>query len=557
MNFSNHNISNNGGVCTVSVKRIFDRIYCTKNSCGEKIDEKEETNLIDDITKDCLFNSSNDAFIINENIITVQPQKPGAIERETTITANYENETISDVIYQDRGGIITSSYELQFINGYKNNILHFKNSIPAYERIQIVSKKFVYIDGKYNNVFVNDRLKVESDSKWVSCSVLKSNDSISLLIKTLETNNNKNESRNGNITIRCIDNPSLLLTLTVIQPPLKVLNENYKCEFIGGGEYTTDEIDNNEFFFEPFKMLTYENGDKEKALLGDDIKIKCSYISSNDELFNVKSISKNGSKYFVNFNNLSLYSIENISLELNLLFYKDDKKIFESNKGNIIVKGNKIRKYAYDFYFNNRTNNKKIEWIADNKPQMVKIHSIKRQISDNGKHGYELNAEFSIDEKNHTNNFILKGIGDEILVYPNNSEKETKETYYIRQKGSDKKLVLNLYYKPKKQVKKLPLSVIVYSYNSKENIWTNKDGYLLIDKKRRINLSPCWISPQMDEKVDIAYDGIIEIEHGNHVFEVINMVSSKGKGSIEKNCISNKHIVVDETTKNIIIKVEI
>jgi hypothetical protein len=96
LSFSENNISNNGGTVFIKVERKFSRIYCLKDSCGNKVGGKSEPNLIEDITNKAFISSSNKkAFSINKNVITVSKQEIGSPKRCAAITARYLNKSVS------------------------------------------------------------------------------------------------------------------------------------------------------------------------------------------------------------------------------------------------------------------------------------------------------------------------------------------------------------------------------------------------------------------------------------------------------------------------------
>ena len=103
----------------------------------------------------------------------------------------------------------------------------------------------------------------------------------------------------------------------------------------------------------------------------------------------------------------------------------------------------------------------------------------------------------------------------------------------------------------------MPLRVVVYSDNVEGEIWTGKDGYLLIDKKNRIDLNPCWLSPKMKDRVDIAYEGVVTMTEGSHMFETFNVILLGNDGKTRKDC--NVYILthIDKNTKNFEIQIKV
>jgi hypothetical protein len=147
LTLSENDVSNKGGIVLAKVERNFTRVYYKKDSCGNKIAEKEETGLTEDITNKCLITSSNKRqFIVSKNIITVSKQDVGALKRECTITARYMEYTDSAVLVQKEGGKITYTQELSFLDGSKTKFVDFETSLPIERKIGITSKEYKYID---------------------------------------------------------------------------------------------------------------------------------------------------------------------------------------------------------------------------------------------------------------------------------------------------------------------------------------------------------------------------------------------------------------------------
>lgn len=563
VSFSDNNLSNKGGFATVKVERSFTRIYQMIDSCGHKIAEKTETDLVEDITnKSFLTNSNKKAFTLTSTIVSVSAQLVGAPSRETTITARYLDKEASSVLRQNEGPKLTHTYVLLFDGGTKTKFLDLETSIPTTSLVPLISRESDYLDGQFIDGHTTSKLKAESDSEWVNASFVDTMDGVNLIVKATEANTDKDNDREAVITITNTEDTSLFIKLIVSQPALDVVDENYVCTFHTDGEYTTSEINDNEFYFEPHKYLIYEDGSSEETEMDEGLTTKYDYVSENNSMFNVRSIDKVGSKYVVRFNNFSKNSMKDISFNMVLSFYKDGKKLFDSDKAGIIVKGNVIIDYNYELCFEDHNKFTEELWDNVNEPRLIKINSLKHKLV-NGIYAGAENTPYRIGiyndkgEEYFDDTFSVRGMSDEILVFPVKTDKDVKKTYTVTQLGTKDKIQFSLTYKKKKKQLTVPLKVVVYSNNVGCDIWTGENGYLLIDGKNKIRLNPCWLSPTMKDKVDIAYNGKLTIPEGEHIFETFNVVSMNYKDKTHKPCNIKDKIIIDENTKNVILSIKI
>lgn len=563
LSFSENNIPSNGGIVTAKVERMFSRIYCKKDSCGNIVEEKQESNLIEDITDKCLLTSSNKkSFSVNKNIITIAKQLPDAEKREAIITARYIDKTDSKALYQEEGGKTTYTYELSFENGNKSEFFDLQTSIPVEKEIPIISKQYKYVDDKYINVSNTDKLKIESDSEWVKGFVTKNNDDIFVSVKTLSTNIDKENDREAIIRITNIDDADLSITLIVSQPALIIYNEEYHCSFHANGEYTSKDIDSKDFYFESYKLLIYENGDKERVNIEEPLQTKYQYYSTDDNLLNIRTIDFINGKYYVRFNNSSSFSAKDLQIAIKLLFYLNDKLLFESDKANIIVKGTDIIDYDYELCFEGHNKYKTITWNNDNEePELVNVNSLKHKLI-NGKYSGSEEIPYTIgiyDENGKEyfdDSFSIKIIQNKIFVFPAKKDKNITNTYTITQKETGFKINLTLSYQTNIKQYSLPLKVLVYNNNNGIDVWTGENGYLLIDGKQKIKLNPCWLSPTMKDNVDTAFNGIIELPEGTHTFETFNVISFGYEDKTHKECNIKEEIIVDDSTEEITLNIK-
>ena len=561
---SENEVSNKGGIITAKVERYFTRIYYMKDSCGNKISGKSEPDLVEDITKKCLITSSNKKlYTVNKNIITIPKQPIGALKRECTITARYLDKTATSVITQKEGGKISYKHELSFLDGSKVQFVNLETSLPTEKKIHIISKEYKYIDGEYDSVSNTNEFKITSDSDWVYGIQGEDEQGINIAIRTTSVNTDRNNDREAVLTIISAENHELSIKLIVSQQSLEIIKEDYYCDFISSGEFTSEEIDNANLYFHPYKIITYENGDTEKTILDSFITYKYTFHSSNDKLFKITSINKKGNDYFLNFINSSSHSAKDIFVDVKMIFYGiNNEKLFESDKASFVIKSNQIVDYNYELCFDGHNKFEKVKWVNSVEPKYIKVNSVKHKMI-NGKYSGKEQTPFKVGiyDKNgkeyFDNSFSIKMFNDEILVFPVKTESSISNIYTITQKETGDKISFSLEYQIKKSTFNIPLEVIVYSDNIGKDIWTGENGYLLIDNNESIKLNPCWLSPNMKDNIDIAYNGNIELSEGLHTFETFNVICLDNEAKTHKDCNIFKEIKIDKTTKNIILQIKI
>ena len=564
VSLSQNEVSNKGGMVFVKVDRVFTRIYCKKDSCGNKIECKSEYGLTEDITKKSLITSSNrKAFSIKGNVITVAKQDVGAHERETKITARCLGFSDVATLKQRKGGVTTYKQELSFVDGSKSQFSEIPSSLPTEMKISIISNEIKYIDGIYDSIKPTKNIKIESDSEWVYGIKSEDNNGISIIVKTTKPNLDSYNDREAELVITNTVDQSKNIKLIVSQPALEDEKGDYYCEFISEGTYTVDELNNTELYFVPYKLITFEDGEVIKIKIKDDLLFKFETNSNNSNLLNVSSIKRKNGNYYLQFHNLAEYSNYDIEIETKIKFYDENKKfIFESDTAKIKVKANQKVTYSYDFEFGNNNSYEQITWINSVEPKYVKINSLRYKringkISGKEYTPYKVGLYDENCKELFNTDFSIKTLDDDILVFPVKTNKDISNKYTVTQKETGKQISLTLTYKKKKTSRSIPLNVIVYANSIAKDTWTTDKGYLLIDNTENIKLKPCWLSPSMEENTDVAYNGVIELEEGTHTFETFNVASINTDTSIYKDCNIFKEIKVDKTTKNIIIQIKV
>jgi len=527
----NNNISNKGGAVAAKVERYYSKIYCKKDSCGNKVAEKCEPGLVEDITaKSFITSTDRKNFIPNKNIIIVKEQEIGANKRSATITAKYLDFTASEELYQNEGGVATYEYKLSFDDGRKIKFIPLNTSLPTTLEVYISAKELEYIDGEFHGEKDTQDIAIFSQYTWAKGTINKDDNGIKAVIKLTEPNLDKDNDREVSLLMYCSKDKSNDIELIISQPAIDIVKEIYECNYIGKTELNSNEIDSNNVIFSIYKALVYENGEQQIVPIDDDI-IKYYFSSDNNDLLEMTGLEKiSPNTYCAKFINKTKHSVSDITAKVIIAIYsKDDEKLFESKQIKFIVKGTDIISNTYDLTFDFDKKERMVLWKDTEKPTFIKIISIKNTY----RNGKKINCESApfkiglydkngIEKRNY--DFSIKLLEDGIITFPINTSESTNDTFIITQKDTGKKITLVLSYaKKEEKIYKVPVIVKFKTKDSiKEDIWTGENSLLLIDNKISINLSPCWISPEMGNKTDIAYNGEINLKAGNHIFEIYN-----------------------------------
>ena len=314
-----------------------------------------------------------------------------------------------------------------------------------------------------------------------------------------------------------------------------------------------------ELYFKSYKILRYEDGTSDTSEYNDMMPFETLFASSNDTLLKLDSINYTNGKYVVNLLNQSKYSMSEIDAKIRLKF-NDEKVICET--GNITVKGNTFIDYDYELCFENHNKYNDVKWVGSKEEKRISLKSLK-YTQTNGKvtsTDYTPCKISIYDNKgNETfdDSFSVKVTDDEIIVFPYKVKVNTKKVYTITQIESGLSVILVLDYIVKDIKVTIPLKVILHSKAIGKDIWTMDGGYLLIDGKDKIMLNPCWLSPNMVDNYDTAYDGNIELTEGKHVFETFNVLCLDQKAKTHKEIKTKEDITISKATKSILITITV
>ena len=520
-------VSKDGDIVYATVERGFSRLYCIKDSCGNIVAEKNETGLIENITHKCLITCNDRKSVsILKNAIKVNKQDFGAKERRILISTRYLGFSSSAEIYQEEGGKITYNKELTFEDGKDIKFIDLETSMPTEKPILLISKSHKYIDGEYIGFDYDSDLEIVSDKEWVSAKAYCIENGVVLKIKTTEANLDKENDREASIII---SNDQKIIELVVSQQALCVIESVYCCDYIGETHLMYSELKDDELFFKPYKLLLYENGEKEMVAIESNVVVSYSCVSSNRNLLNITGLHKSGDYYYLRFLNFAKGSISPIELKVTPIFLIDNAKIFKGEETLITVDGKDIIDYNYELCFDDHNKYKIVKWNEKPSQQVIDYSSIKYTLT-NGKLTNEEAQPIKIGcytkegEEVYDDCFSVRVLPNKIIVLPIKTNKTVRKKYIITQQDTGDKIILDLFFERNVNTYDIPLKVVVCSEKVNHDVWTGENGYLLIDGKTIIKLAPCWLSPTMKNKKDIAYDGIISLEEGQHKLEAVNVI---------------------------------
>ena len=542
------------------MERYFSRLYYKKDSCGNKVGEKNEPNHVEDITKKAIIESSDRAnFRPDNGTIYVAKQQLGANERSTAITAKYITFDATVKLTQEPGAKVVYEDELTFDNGALTKFVDLETSIKTTVNIPIISTKTSYIDDEKQTTVDNTNLKVVSEASWLAPDVRKVDGGVVIYLDVFEANTDKINDRECEILIIDKDDENKKIKLIVSQPALYIKEEVYYAAFYGFGEYTSSEIDNNTFYFKPFKQTIYEDDTFITTPVEDILKYKVYYISSDDRLLKVSSVDRINDKYVVKFINYSKSSTSEIDVQIYIEFTKDDEGVtFKSEIGKIKVKENEIVRYSYELCFDNHEKYFNIIWNGNKDTKHINLKSLKYKtintvLKDSTIVPCDIQCMDEYGNEIYDDNFSVKFYNGILTIFPYKAgNNNVTRIFNIVQKESNYSVTLKLEYIKTNDILNIPLKILMKSNTVKENVWTNENGYMVIDGDKKIKLNPCWLSPDMIEKYDVAYKGNIELLSGTHIFKTMNLNLKSMK---DYNCIDfTKSVEVDKKTKEIILE---
>jgi len=556
-------IPNNGGRSKISVERVFSRIEVKRDSCGNISGEKNTPNLTEDITSKALITISNKRdFRLVDGYVIAEAQKAEAPEREVTVTARYGDSVGKATIVQSKGGDVTYLYDLSFADGSKIMYHDLDTSLETKQTLPIVCEKHKYVGDKFIEKRPSAYLNVMSDSSWISGVPYMNGDSVELRLTVSEPNQNKEGGREAEITISCINDPTTSIRLIVYQDALSIVEQKYNIFANGGGTYTTEELNSADIYFQPVFQDVYENGFIENNPISSDLKMDIKYKCSDSSRLYPSSLTEVNGKWYVNFINNTKSSMKDIALIIiGAIKDSNNKVICESDPIPITVKGNDIIDYNYELCFDGHNKYIKKSWSNNTDSVDINITSVRHKLV-NGKEVSVEPVKFKVthvkDNSEQFDNVFSKKVNESsITVFPYKVNENVSFDYIITQDGSDLSLKMTLEYSKEEYKKLVRVTVDAVSENITNDVWTGDGGYLSIDNNINIPLNPCWLFPNMKDKRDTAFSGMVELTNGEHLFETHNVISLDAVTKTHKPCNVSKVVDIKETTQEVILELKL
>lgn len=557
-----HSISKDGGTIKCTVLRHYSKLYVLRNSCGEIIDSKIENDFIDDVTAESSISVTNKkGFSVYGNTINVEKQVINAKARETNVIAEYDNFTSYASLSQAKGAIPTHKYKLCFENNATTILCNLVlGSKDIEHNVPFISTVTTVVDGEDVKQQDNNNLKVINDSSWLDVTI---DSSMTINIKATETNPSRDKSRTTNVIIKDRDDDNRQLKLVITQPPLQIEKTVYKTVISNNVHtYTSETIEYNNISVKILKTDIYEKGIfVETNPINEFAKYTYSTVSTNPDLFKIIGINRRGDDFVLSFKNESLKSYNDIITKTNIILLNDDgiTTLYLSDPINVTILGNDITKVNYAFSFDDGQYIHDEKW-DDEECDIRTIHIISKKLIQKGNSSdcVTENTPFRMYSENNDdseNMFIINKAINDITIKPLNINSSC--TYIIEQLESGEKIRLNLTNKVIEKKIAMPLKVIVYTENNFD-IYTDATAFIVVDDIELIHLSPCWISPNMETKYDVAYNGMINLSYGKHKIGIYNIITHNGSTlEVEKHTTTFKEIEINEGNKTIYLKIKI
>ncbi len=520
-------ISSKGGKSYFKVIRTFTKHLYRTDSCGNKLDVSATTNNKEEITTLCRFDNTNPKYFVRDtNIINVLPQEYDANDRSAIITAHYKDLSDSVMIYQEKGGEVTYTYDLMFSENNETTLTKtLDTSLLTKINIPIISNKNMLIDGEIQSSIQFDNLKFVRDT-WYNIFIDDSNEDIELIVEVIDVNHNRTNPRVSELIIKNGEDKNTYITLTLIQPPCAVIETKLELIAYGEGTYSIDTIKNAKIVLKPFRRFIYEdNTTRQQEGLDKGLKVAYEYTSTNDRVLKggkLKQIDFNGTSVMKPIFSDNPY-IDNVNLCV-IGYIKDENGdyVAESNHSTLTLKGENIVTYTYSLCFDDDTKYKELVWDYDSTiKQQVKIKSFKYTYI-NGIENKCESVDVSINPINGWDDFTIRILPNNIIEcnpFDINSGIDNEEgEYEVVQMGSDNKINLYLSQHSNSSNKNVKLVVDAHKKEINDNIWINDGGYVDILEEgkpfKTVPLNTCWLYPNIGDNSDIIYEGDIELKIG-------------------------------------------
>lgn len=569
-------ISNEGGKTTINVTREFTKILIKKDLCDNILEIKEEKNNFENISKLCKYESTNNTnFKRLSNVIIVEPQKINSERRFCEILASYDGFEASITLEQEKGGILSYSYDLFFSDDKKELTYILPTSQKNEINIPLNSIQNQLIDEKLINSLPNYDLGFKKNDDWYQVYVDELKEDVSLTILVKNANNDKLNDRESQIIIYPTNDYHNQIILHLIQPCNKVINTIYNVLIDGNNEFTINTIDTAKITFKTLQKISYEDGSiKETYSLPRNMHLECIGHSTDDEVLTLGKLKQ------INFDGTHImkpkfghYNVGyDVFLHLNARVIDCEQNIhYPSSDFTIKLLSSEIRTYDYNFTFENKAQYIELFWLAEETNQKeIQIVSNKETYINGllSKRTNITDLQIKVNDS-HQNLFKLKQRDSNLFIEPsyiNQNIESNVEYFEILQKESGKILKIKCVQQGQEKDKTINLKIELLKKDLFSDYFTSQNASLTICDintntiTSRIPLQEAWLCQNIDSHSDILFEGdiLLKINH-NYKFIInnLNLIEINNINSQIQNINFNKIILIDNNINNILLKIEI
>ena len=551
-----------GGKSSVSVLRNFKRTIARHDLCGNPIESKTDEGLSEDITKKCLITISNKkSFSLLNGYVVADKQELEAKERACMVTARYKDFTCSATITQEEGSKVETEYVLLTWDGKKTAFVDLNTAAKGAScTVELQYREILKVEGECRVSIGKPtaELKVSSDAPWLSASI-KGNSVVE--ITALEANSDRENDREGEITVETCDGKNMV-RIIVSQKAASAVSDEYKVTCEKYEPFKSGEI--GDISFSVTQITTYDDGssDVSNDFIGGDTKVIVAYDTTDPKLI-IKGMIYRDGRYYPSIVDDTKSCISEVELSIIPYVVSSDDKVLAQGE-TIIVKTlpNEIISYQYELCFEGHNKYKEVTF-NDKNPIAIPVNSVMHTLSN----GVIKSTTFMpykvicVDENRKPihDDMFSNSYGNVSVSIESRPKVDTPASsrYIIKQDESGMEIEYRLSYQPISS-KKVMLTVIgMRQHDIMCDIWTEKGGKIVIDGATEIPLNPCWMNPNMGEKVDTMFNGAVELKTGTHHVTSQGVYALNGADKTRRELKLEQDITVDERTNSILLKFDI
>ena len=551
-----------GGKSSVSVLRDFKRTIARHDLCGIPVESKSEEGLSEDITKKCLITISNKkSFSLLNGYVVADKQELEAKERACVVTARYKDFTCNVTITQEEGSKVETEYVLATWDGKKSAFIDLDTAAKGAScTVELQYRKILKAEGECRLSIGNppEELKLSSDSPWLSASMKGAS---VVEITTLEANSDRDNDREGEITVETCDGKHTV-KIIISQKAASAISDEYEISCEKYEPFKSGEI--GDVSFSVTHITKYDDGssDVSNDFIGGDVRVVAAYDTTDPNL-SISGMTYMNGRYYPSIVDDTKSCISEVKLSIIPFVVSSDDKVLAKGE-TIIVKTmpNEVITYQYELCFDEHNKYKEVTF-SDKNPIAIPVNSVMHTLSN----GVIKNTTFMpykvicIDEnrKPISDDMFSNSYGRVSVSIESRPKVDTPASsrYIIKQDESGMEIEYKLSYQPISS-KKVMLTVMGMRQNDITcDIWTEKGGEIVIDGLTEIPLNPCWMNPNMGEKVDVMFNGAVELKTGMHHVTSQGVYALNGADKTRRELKLEQDITVDERTNSILLKFDI